>query len=59
MRYLYVANVSIGVFPKENKMKKGACPDCDGKGTTDKNEKCSECGGTGWIEIYPESVGGK
>jgi len=38
--------------------KKGSCPECDSTGVNDKNEKCSECGGTGWIEVYPESVGG-
>ena len=41
--------------------KKGACPICDGTGKEPENQnnKCKECGGIGWIEIYPESVGGK
>lgn len=52
----YVKHVNFGVFPKEIKMtetKKGPCPHCDGTGSEpEKAEKCTECGGQGWIEVY-------
>jgi hypothetical protein len=40
-------------------VKKGACPDCDGLGIDPEHPgcdscKCKNCGGTGWVEIYPE-----
>ena len=40
--------------------RKGPCPQCDGTGNDpEKNDKCTECGGIGWIEIFPESTGAK
>lgn len=34
--------------------KRGPCPHCDGTGREpEKADKCSECGGQGWIEVFP------
>ena len=36
------------------KNKRGVCPVCDGTGNEpEKAGKCSECGGQGWIEVFP------
>ena len=40
-------------------MKKGNCPHCDSTGIDpDTGLECADCGGTGWIEVYPEDSKG-
>lgn len=71
MKMNYVKHVNFGESPEERKMNpvpfkpfnniksKGPCPTCDGSGQDpEKAGKCEDCGGTGWIEVYPESIGG-
>ena len=40
--------------------KRGPCPHCDGNKQDPDNPEvaCPTCGGTGWVEIYPDTVTG-
>ena len=52
--------MNFGESPEENKMKakKGLCPNCDGtRIEPEVGSKCTECNGTGSIEVYSETEG--